>query len=96
MLNEFLRLLRVFHDLKSSELAEKLEISPSYLSEIESGKKEPTLALLRKYARVFNTSTSSLLFFSEDVEKHAKGRNFESILRKKTLKFLQSLENAPS
>ena len=63
MLNEALRLIRVFNDLKAKDLAEKLGISPSYLSEIEKGKKEPSISLIVSYAKVFKTTPSSLLFF---------------------------------
>jgi transcriptional regulator with XRE-family HTH domain len=64
-LGEALRSLRVFHDLSQTNAAEKLEISKSFLSEVESGKKEPTLALLSRYAQVFSVPLSSLLFFAE-------------------------------
>jgi transcriptional regulator with XRE-family HTH domain len=94
MLHEALRLLRVLNDLKSVELAEKLDISPSYLSEIESGKKEPTLDLIRRYAQVFRTTPSSLLFFSEKLGKERKGKDFKSALRRKAIEFLQAIENA--
>lgn len=75
MLNEALRLMRVFHDLTQKELAEKLGISKSHLSEIESGKKIPTLDLLKRYSDVFDVSMSSIMFFAEnpngdvDIEK---------------------------
>jgi len=94
MLNEALRLLRVFHDLNLSELSEKLNISASYLSEIENGKKQPTLDLISKYAELFNTTPSSILFFSEDINKDKRKTNFKDILRKKTIRFLQSIEDA--
>jgi transcriptional regulator with XRE-family HTH domain len=64
-----LRSLRVFHDLSQTEAAEKLEISKSYLSEVEAGKKDPTLALLSQYAEVFSVPLSSLLFFVEQMGK---------------------------
>ncbi|HEX4277307.1 MAG TPA: helix-turn-helix transcriptional regulator [Bryobacteraceae bacterium] len=62
-----LRSLRVFHDLSQTDAAAKLEISKSFLSELESGKKEPTLALLSRYAEVFVVPLSSLLFFAEHI-----------------------------
>ena len=43
MLSEALRLIRVFHDVKQNELAERFGVSKSYLSEIESGKKLPSI-----------------------------------------------------
>jgi transcriptional regulator with XRE-family HTH domain len=78
-LAEALRLLRVFHDISQTELADRLQISKSFLSEIESGKKEPTLQLLSRYATEFEISISSLLFFAEGVAGTASrdtGRRF--------------------
>jgi len=67
MLGTALRCIRVFHDLKQGEAASKLGISRSYLSEIESGAKEPTLQILQRYAEVFEVPLSSILFFSENI-----------------------------
>jgi transcriptional regulator with XRE-family HTH domain len=96
MLNEALRLLRVYHDLTALELAEQLGISPSYLSEIESGKKEPSLQLIRRYAEIFKTSRSSILFFAEDLEGVGKKKKFKDLIRKKTIQFLQKIEDVES
>lgn len=68
MIGEALRLIRVFHNIKQTEAASKLGISKSYLSEIESGVKEPTLQLISRYAEVFDIPASSILFFAENVE----------------------------
>jgi transcriptional regulator with XRE-family HTH domain len=69
MIGEALRTMRVFHDMTQKDLADKLEISKSHLSEIESGKKMPTLALLERYSQVFNIPISSILFFSENLDE---------------------------
>ena len=74
MQHEALRLVRVFHDMNQTTLAERLEISKSYLSEIESGKKQVTLELLQKYADTFGMPLSSLLFFAEKIEGGARDR----------------------
>ncbi len=72
MLSEALRLIRIFHDVKQRDMAARLRIAPSYLSEIEAGKKEPTMQLLRKYSEEFKIPMSSILFFAEHLEdKHA-------------------------
>jgi transcriptional regulator with XRE-family HTH domain len=92
MLNEALRLLRVFNDLKAVELAEKLSISTSYLSEIEKGKKEPSLDIIKKYAEIFDTSPSTILFFSENLDK--EGSSFKKSIGRKLIQFLQNIENA--
>ena len=90
MKNEALRLFRVFHDLKQTEMAERLGISVSYLSEIEKGKKEPSLKLIEKYANEFNTSASSILGFSEKLSVDSKG--IKSIIAKKIIQFLKDVE----
>ncbi len=82
MQHEALRLVRVFHDMNQTTLAERLQISKSYLSEIESGKKQVTLDLLQKYAEIFGMPLSSLLFFAEQVESGARERLRSSIAGK--------------
>ena len=94
MLSEALRLLRIFHDIKAKDLATKLDISPSYLSEIENGKKEPPLELIRKYADIFKTTPSSILFFSEDSKSKNEGDKFKNNIRMKIIKFLNDIENS--
>lgn len=69
MIGEALRLLRIFNGYKSAELAQKLEISQSYVSEIENSKKQPTMEILDKYANVFDMKKSTLLLFAESLEK---------------------------
>lgn len=96
MLPEALRLMRVFHDVKQNELAARLGISKSYLSEIESGKKAPSIEIIEKYASEFQIPASSILFFSEklgdqstDHEAADKGRG---VIARKVLNFLKIVE----
>lgn len=67
MFDRALKLVRQYHRLNQVEMARKLEISPSYLSEIESGKKTPSLDLLEKYAAVIGIPVSSLVFLAEEL-----------------------------
>lgn len=92
MLSEALRLIRVYHDLKQQELAERLEISKSYLSEIENGKKTPTIELIEKYASQFGIPASSILFFSENLENPNKASKVKGAIAGKVLQFLQFVE----
>ena len=55
-------------------LAERLEISNSYLSEIEKGHKPPNLELLKKYSSIFSLPLSSILFFAEEIEQPSKAK----------------------
>jgi transcriptional regulator with XRE-family HTH domain len=67
MLHKALRLLRTYHQFTQIELAKRLDISNSYLSEIESGDKPLGVELLQKYAEVFKIPASSILLFSENL-----------------------------
>ncbi len=87
MQHEALRLVRVFHDINQTTLAERLQISKSYLSEIESGKKPVTLDLLQKYAATFGMPLSSLLFFAEQVGGGAREK-VRTMIAGKALKML--------
>lgn len=89
MQHEALRLVRVFHDLNQSDLAERLGISKSYLSELEAGKKAPTLDLLQKYADSFGMPLSSLLFFAENVGSASRADRVRASIAGKALKMLQ-------
>jgi len=68
MLNEALKQIRVFHQMKQVDLAEDLSISKSYLSEIESGRKSISMDILQKYAEIFSVPVSSLMLFSENMD----------------------------
>lgn len=72
MVYRALRLLRTYHQLKQTELADRLGISNSYLSEIEKGVKAPSMALLDAYAKHFKMPVSSILLFSESIGEPRK------------------------
>lgn len=89
MINTALKYIRQYHNLNQTQLAEKLSISKSYLSEIESGKKEPTLDILNKYSDFFKVPLSSLVVFSENLENlHAESK-VRSFVSKKMLKIIE-------
>ena len=91
MIDKALTLIRVFHNIKQKDLAESLSVSPSYLSEIESGKKQVTVDLLQKYADHFRIPLSSLLYFSEQIDK-AGQQNAGNPIAAKALKMLEWLD----
>ena len=68
MLNEALKQIRMFHQMKQVDLAKDLSISKSYLSEIESGRKSISMDILQKYAEIFSVPVSSLMLFSENLD----------------------------
>ena len=96
MLSEALRLIRVFHDMKQTELADRLGISKSYLSEIESGKKEPKIELIKRYSSEFGIPNSSILFFAEGLENPSESATAadraKGVIARKVINFLKLIE----
>jgi transcriptional regulator with XRE-family HTH domain len=88
MLHKALKMIRVFHDLPQKDLAEHLEIAPSFLSEIETGKKQPTLALLEKYSQEFRIPVSSIMYFSETMKDGSFGERTRVSVSRKVLAML--------
>lgn len=68
MFGQALHLLRRYQGLNQSALAAKLGVSRSYISELESGNRTPSLDLISRYAEVFNIPVSSLVFFAEALQ----------------------------
>lgn len=89
MINNAMRVIRQYHNLNQVQLADKLCISTSYLSELESGKKEPSLELLHKYSTVFDVPLSSLVVFSETLDGMHGTSKVRSFISKKMLKILE-------
>ena len=88
--------MRVFHDLSQKELAEKLGISKSHLSEIEAGKKTPTLELLNRYSKIFDIPVSSILFFSENLNNHTRAEKLKTFVSSKVLAILNFIDEKSS
>lgn len=93
MLNDALRVFRSYHGLSQSDLAERLDISPSYLSELESGRKQVTLQILEKYSQSFDLPISSILLFSENIEDGSIAGKFKTAAAKKVVSILQWAES---
>ncbi|UVL04591.1 helix-turn-helix domain-containing protein [Pseudomonas sp. B21-047] len=89
MLNKALKLIRTFYDVSQSDLSARLGISNSYLSEIESGKKQPTMDILSRYSEQFDIPLSSILFFSENLESPKPSDKFRMHVAKKIVSIFE-------
>lgn len=67
MIGEAFKIVRVFNSMTQQELAKKLEISDSYLSQIESGKRTPTLETIKAFSSFFGIPVSGMMFFAEQL-----------------------------
>jgi len=83
MINRAIKLFRQHDQMTKGEVASRLSISKSNVSEIESGKKAINVELIKKFAVLYGIPVSSLVFFSESLSTHEskipkKFRNFVS------------------
>ena len=89
MLNKALKQIRIFHGLSQGELAQRLDISAAFLSQVESGAKNVTMTLLEKYGKVFSMPPSSLLLFSEKIQSKNHSEKIRINVADKLLKMLE-------
>lgn len=92
MIGEALRLIRVFHDLKQFELADRLKVSKSYVSEVEGGAKVPSLELIEKYSAEFRIPVSAILFFAEELPNAKRGEKTRTKIASTVLDLLSFIE----
>lgn len=60
-LGDNIRRIRLERGLTQVELSKKLKVDRSYVSNVEQGKKNPTLTTMEKIANVLGVSTEELL-----------------------------------
>jgi len=78
--------LRLKYNLQALEVATALDITPTYLSLIESGKKKPSLKVLKKAAQLFNvtlddfTESEELINDFEELSKKIDIANIIAVL----------------
>lgn len=92
MNGEALKILRMMKEMKSKDLAVKLDISPSYLSLIENSHKKPTLEIVEKYAEVFNMKTSSVIYLMEDYDDETFAGRTKNGTREIFIKVMKKLQ----
>lgn len=94
MINEALKLLRLYCGFSQSEMAAKLGVSQSLVSDIESGKKSVTMDLLESYSGSVGIRMSQLLFFAEEIEGQPIARRGQLIVADKVLRLLEKIKPA--
>ncbi len=93
MYHRALKLIRQYHRLSQVELAQRLDLSKSFVSEIEKdGGKKPSIDVLERYATHFRIPLSSLLLFAERTETSNATERSRVFAADKVLKMLEWLE----
>lgn len=90
MINNALRLARLYWGYSQSELASHLGISQSMISEIERGAKEVSMELLEKYSRGLGVRMSQLMLFAEKLDEEPVQRRGKLLVAGKVLKLLEA------
>ena len=96
MMRNALRLIRVYHDMTRSEVAEHVGISKSYVSELENGNRKVTLDVLEKYSKAFNIPVSSLMLFAERVDDGGFAEKSRGYVADKVVKMLDWIDTITS
>ena len=89
-----LKVIREYHRLSQTELADRLGLSKSYISELEAGSKKASLDVLERYAEQFQIPMSSLMLFAERSADADFGERSRSFAANKVLKMLEWLSKA--
>ena len=88
-LSEKLQTLRIEKNLKQRELAEKLGVATSVVSDIESGRRPPSKNMAKKLADFFNTS---IRYWKDEEEEELYIQNKEEFeFTKKAIKTLKEV-----
>ncbi|WP_188020299.1 helix-turn-helix transcriptional regulator [Deferribacter autotrophicus] len=74
-LGNFLRQIRINHKITQKDLAKILGLSPTFVNNIENGKKRPTAETVFKIFQIFNLSYSDITFILNSYLKLANSKN---------------------
>ena len=89
MYSRALKLIRDYHRLSQSDLADRVGLSKSYISELEAGTKKASLDVLERYSEKFSIPLSSLLLFAERMENPNTSDRTRTFAADKVLKMLE-------
>lgn len=77
-LGNVLKALRMVNELSIKDLAAKMDVSSTYISEVEANNKNPSLDMLSKYSEALGVSKSAIMYFDEEGAKHEY--NYQKLL----------------
>jgi transcriptional regulator with XRE-family HTH domain len=94
MINEALRLIRLYWGYSQVDLSNELELSQSMISEIERGTKQVSMEVLERYRKKLGVRMSQLMFFAEEIEGEPPQKRGKLIIANRVLQLLDALAPA--
>lgn len=91
MIGDILKRTRAIYGYKASEMSEMLQISRSYLSEIENNKKQPSLDLLKRYSEIYGIKLSSLILLSENYDEADKKKKGDMFIKNMMIHLIERM-----
>lgn len=91
MINDALRLLRLYLGLSQQQMATELDLSQSMISEIESGSKSVSMEVLERYSTTLGVRMSQLLLFAEELDGEPLKTKGKLIVASRVLSLLERL-----
>lgn len=92
MINKALRLLRIYCGYSQAQMAQRLSVAQSMVSDIEGERKNVSMDLLEAYSQAAGIRMSQLLYFAEEIEGVPIARKGQLIVADKVLKLLEKLK----
>ncbi len=89
-IGETLRGLRKRKGLSQKKLAELTNISPTYISQIENGKRNPTIEIFEVIGKVLNVPFPIISFWSLDIDSIPKEKRKDYLRIEPALKAMLS------
>lgn len=92
MIHKVLRMVRAYHHVNQIELSKQTGVSKTVISDLETGKKQPTLKTLEKYAKYFKIPPSAFLLYSELLNKEHEASEEAATKLRKILNWIQECD----
>ncbi len=65
MIGNILKYIRICNDFSTKEVAEMIETSVAYISDVERNRKNTSLTTLNRFANCYNIEVSKILYLDE-------------------------------
>ena len=88
-IHDVLRIIRIANDLSANELAQRLDVTPSYISQIENGHRVPNMSLLKRYSELFGIPVSAII---RAEEKHTAAASLNEKFSAKMFRIMKVIE----